>query len=124
MSNTSFRLIIIIGVVVAAACSPEAMADSNSATHRQVAQAVEITAKPAAEEKRVVIPVQGMACGSCAKRLQQRLSNIKGVITAMVDFAAKEARVTFDPTKVTVKQLVAEIEKTFEAGKAREGKRS
>ncbi len=105
--------------LVAAGCSPEALADSTS-TRNQVGPISEAEAQRQATEKRVVIPVEGMACESCAERLQHRLAKIDGVSSATVDFAAKEARVTFNPKRVSVKKIVEEIDKTFEAGKPRE----
>ncbi len=111
MIHTPF--LFVLGLV-AAGCSPEALADSTS-TRNQVDPISEAEAKPATQ-KRVVIPVEGMACESCAERLQHRLAKIDGVSSATVDFAKKEARVTFDPKRVSVKKIVEEIDRTFEAG--------
>jgi copper chaperone CopZ len=115
MIHTPF--LFVLGLVVAG-CSPEALADSTS-TRNQVDPLSEAKPKPATQE-RVVIPVEGMACESCAGRLQHRLAKIDGVSSATVDFAKKEARVTFNPKRVSVKKIVEEIDKTFEAGKPRE----
>lgn len=114
-------LLFVLGLV-GAACSPEALADSTS-TSKQVDPISEAEAKPA-RQKRVVIPVEGMACESCAEHLQHRLAKLDGVSSATVDFAAKEARVTFNPKRVSVKKIVEEIDKTFEAGKPREADQS
>lgn len=72
-----------------------------------------------AKIERVTIPVEGMGCDSCAENLQHRLSALEGVVEAVVDFDKKEARVRFDSRKVSVKRLVAEIDKAFTAGKPR-----
>jgi len=111
MIHTPF--LFVLGLV-AASCSPEALADSTS-TSNQVDLTREGEAKPATQ-KRVVIPVEGMACESCAEHLQRRLVKIDGVSNATVDFAKKEAHVSFNPKRVRVKEIVEEIDRTFEAG--------
>lgn len=69
------------------------------------------------ERRQVQIPVEGMGCESCAERLRSKLARLDGVFEAAVDFSKKEARVTFDPKEITVKRIVAEIDKVFEAVK-------
>jgi len=75
---------------------------------------------PTAGSREVTIPIADMACDSCAEHLERRLGRVEGVLKATVDFEEKEARVNFDPKRVTVAALVAEINKSFTAGKPRE----
>ena len=46
------------------------------------------------------IPVQGMACQACARRLEKVLSQTPGVATARVDFENKQAHLVHAPAQV------------------------
>jgi len=47
--------------------------------------------------QRIDLPVRGMSCAGCAANIQKNLSQIKGVESASVNFAAATATVIFDP---------------------------
>ncbi len=47
------------------------------------------------------VRVTGMHCASCASRIEKALSGIPGVASAHVNFAAREARVEYDPRRVS-----------------------
>jgi len=49
--------------------------------------------------------VSGMTCGSCAMRVQKRLTREPGVAAAVVNFATHHADVTFDPALTTPGRL-------------------
>ena len=105
----------LVALALLLGCSVDARAEAASP-----AVALQAAATPGLaeeEHRQVVIPVEGMGCESCAERLQSKLARLDGVTKATVDFSKKEARVTFDPRKITTKQIVAEINKVFEAGK-------
>ncbi len=51
-----------------------------------------------------------MHCGSCAALIEEILRDQAGVTDAAVRFEAAEARVTFDPAKVTIDDLCASVE--------------
>jgi copper chaperone CopZ len=57
----------------------------------------------------VRLALSGMHCGSCAALIEDILSDQPGVTRAVVGFEAGEARVTFDPAKVTVDDLCASV---------------
>lgn len=99
-----------------AGCSNEARADVTPAVP-EVAQA----STQDARTQQVIIPIEGMSCDSCAAHLQQQLARIDGVLEAAVDFDKSVARLKFEPTKVALAKLVAEINKAFTAGEPREG---
>jgi copper chaperone CopZ len=105
----------LVALALLLGCSVDARAEAPSpAVAPQPAAAASVAKE---EHRQVVIPVEGMGCESCAERLQSKLARLDGVTKATVDFSKKEARVTFDPHKITTKQIVAEINKHFEAGK-------
>ncbi len=59
------------------------------------------------EEKttKINIPVTGMTCASCVKRVQDALERIDGVTSASVNLATESAAVDLDPEKVTFDAL-------------------
>jgi Cu+-exporting ATPase len=44
---------------------------------------------------KITIPVKGMTCASCVKRVQDALSSLSGVISASVNFASEQATVEY-----------------------------
>ncbi|MBW2107764.1 MAG: heavy metal translocating P-type ATPase [Deltaproteobacteria bacterium] len=60
--------------------------------------------------QRVVLPVQGMSCASCVKRVQDALKGVPGVLRAQVNFATERAAVEYLPGQVTVADLAAAVE--------------
>lgn len=66
---------------------------------------------PAALEK-VDLPINGMSCASCARRVEKQLSEMQGVHHAGVNFATCRATVEYDPTAVGVPDFIAQIKRT------------
>jgi Cu+-exporting ATPase len=66
---------------------------------------------------RVIIPIRGMSCASCAVNIQKGLSQMEGVADANVNFATEKATVTFDPSHVAVGDLTKTVKDLgYEAG--------
>src|ERR1700730_18271956 len=59
----------------------------------------------------VTIPVTGMTCASCVRRIEKALNRIAGVQDASVNLATERARVVYDPSMATQTQMRAAIEK-------------
>ena len=57
----------------------------------------------------VTLDVQGMTCGGCAIGVRTVLKRLPGVSKAVVQYETHRAVVTYDPSKVTVRQMVAAI---------------
>ena len=55
------------------------------------------------------LPIQGMACASCASRIERRLNELNGV-SATVNFATEKATVDYDEAVVTPQQLVESVQ--------------
>jgi Cu+-exporting ATPase len=64
---------------------------------------------PADTLKRIDLPVEGMSCASCVARVEEGLKKTPGVANAQVNFASERAAVTFDPGKISVRDLVAAV---------------
>jgi copper chaperone CopZ len=66
----------------------------------------------------VVIPVDGMTCGSCANKIRNVLVQLDGVFDATVSVEGGNATVSFDAKKVAVDKLVDAIAKAgYKPGK-------
>ncbi|HET7271447.1 MAG TPA: heavy metal translocating P-type ATPase [Rubrobacter sp.] len=58
----------------------------------------------------ITIPVSGMSCASCVRRVERALSKQEGVARASVNFAAERATVSYDPAVTRPEDLVGTIE--------------
>ncbi|MBL8150955.1 MAG: cation transporter, partial [Blastocatellia bacterium] len=61
------------------------------------------------EIKKVDIPITGMTCAACAKRIEKKLSKVDGVAQTGVNFATATATVEYDPSKVTLQTFITAI---------------
>src|SRR5713101_7886369 len=59
--------------------------------------------------ERVELEIGGMTCASCAARIEKKLNKLDGV-EAAVNYASEQARVSFDPARVKLEELVAAVE--------------
>jgi Cu+-exporting ATPase len=64
-------------------------------------------AQPAFE--RVDLPITGMTCAACARRIERGLSRAEGVRSAGVNFATARATVEYDPLTTDSRRLVETI---------------
>src|SRR5919199_3607324 len=74
-----------------------------SATKKEVSES-------AGESCRVDLPVTGMTCAACARRIERRLAKTPGVSAASVNFATERATVEYDPRETGVGRLVEAVE--------------
>lgn len=58
----------------------------------------------------ILLPIQGMHCAGCVNRIQSKLSNLNGVISASVNFATESASVSFDNSKISIGDIKESIE--------------
>ncbi|TME34835.1 MAG: copper ion binding protein, partial [Chloroflexi bacterium] len=65
---------------------------------------------PTAAPGEVVLPIEGMTCASCVRRIEKRLSRVDGVSQTNVNLATEQAHVVFDPALVDVQALTAAVE--------------
>lgn len=57
----------------------------------------------------VVLNIEGMTCNACATRIQDTLSDLKGVHSANVEYETKKAVITYDPALVQPEKLVNRV---------------
>ena len=65
----------------------------------------------AAEQKTVVLKVEGMTCGGCSSSVNKKLGATPGVVSCKADHTAGTATVTYTAGKVAEADLVAAINK-------------
>jgi Cu+-exporting ATPase len=61
--------------------------------------------------EQVTLPIEGMTCASCVRRVERSLTKVSGVQEANVNLATEQARVSFDPDVVGLEQLQQAVEK-------------
>ena len=61
-------------------------------------------------ENVITIPVSGMTCATCVRRVERALLKHDGVAEASVNFAAEKASVSYDPAVTNPEELVGTIE--------------
>ncbi|MGD9893732.1 MAG: copper ion binding protein, partial [Dehalococcoidia bacterium] len=67
--------------------------------------------QPAAGPVELVLPVEGMTCASCVRRVEKALGKVPGVQESSVNLATEKARVIYDPAAAGFDQLQAAVEK-------------
>jgi len=70
-------------------------------------------------ESRIVLPIEGMSCASCAATVQEALSGAAGVATASVNYATARAAVSYDDAHTNVAELIRTVRAAgYDCGKA------
>lgn len=59
----------------------------------------------------VTLPITGMTCASCVRRVEKNLANVEGVAEAGVNLATENATVRYNPDVVRLDQLKSAVEK-------------
>ncbi len=107
--------------------APHAQADAKDehASHAHHAQAaartqpvVQLTmgrprhngSTPDGEAERVDLPITGMTCAACARRIETKLSKAPGVRRAGVNYATSLATVEYDPSSTGVRDFIKVVE--------------
>ena len=79
------------------------------------------TANAKAHLARITIPVTGMTCASCVRRVERALANNEGVAEASVNFASEEASVAYHPETTKPDELIRRHKRGgLRGGRARE----
>ncbi|HEX5506187.1 MAG TPA: heavy metal translocating P-type ATPase, partial [Thermomicrobiales bacterium] len=64
-----------------------------------------------AAAREVSLPISGMTCASCVRRVERSLGKVAGVASASVNLANERATVTYDPGQASLDALKAAVEK-------------
>src|SRR5713101_710705 len=58
---------------------------------------------------RIILPIEGMTCASCAATVQEALTGAGGVTSAGVNFATNKAAIEYDDAQTNVGQLIKTV---------------
>jgi len=61
--------------------------------------------------REATLPIEGMTCASCVRRIEKALGRVAGVQEASVNLATEKARVVFDPSVASLEHIRAAVEK-------------
>jgi len=61
-------------------------------------------------KEKVVLPIKGMSCASCAQRIEKALKKTSGILAVSVNFATEKATLSFDPDRIDLKRIAAVVE--------------
>jgi len=68
---------------------------------------------------RIILPIEGMSCASCAATVQEALASADGVVGATVNFATAKAAVDYDDAQTHVAELIKTVRSAgYNCGKA------
>src|SRR5579871_1206761 len=70
-----------------------------------------IDTREPASEREVTLPVTGMTCASCVRRIEKALGKVPGVQEASVNLATERARVVYDSSVTNMEALRFAVEK-------------
>ncbi len=56
------------------------------------------------------LPITGMTCASCVRRVEKAIQKVPGVATATVNLATEQATVSYDPAQANTAQIQAAVE--------------
>ncbi|HQY30216.1 MAG TPA: heavy metal translocating P-type ATPase [Thermomicrobiales bacterium] len=66
---------------------------------------------PALAGSEALLPIEGMTCASCVRRVEKALIKVPGVQSATVNLATEKATVAFNPEETNLDQLHTAVEK-------------
>ena len=70
-------------------------------------------------KSRIVLPIEGMSCASCATTVQEALGKAGGVTSAAVNYATGKAAVDYDETQTNVAELIKTVRAAgYDSGQA------
>ena len=69
-------------------------------------------AAPVEGAERIDLPISGMSCAACARRVESGLAKAPGVHRAGVNFATQRATVEYDPARTGLRDLIQAVRDT------------
>ena len=63
-------------------------------------------------EQSISLPVTGMSCANCAANIERGLNRLDGIQAASVNFASEKADVSFDPARLNIGEIIAQVKKS------------
>lgn len=63
------------------------------------------------DQKHATLPILGMTCANCVATVERNLKKVDGVDTANVNLSSERAAVSYDPTKTTLMDMIARVQR-------------
>lgn len=63
------------------------------------------------DKKNVILPITGMTCANCSMTVERSLKKTQGVASAAVNLSSERATVEFDPSLISLPDLVGRVER-------------
>jgi P-type Cu+ transporter len=104
--------------------SPERLTAAVEKAGYRLEDPASVLARPSAEPGDdlttvVTLPIEGMTCASCVRRVERSLARAPGVADVAVNLASESARIRFDPASVDLPALAAAVDKAgYRVGRA------
>jgi Cu+-exporting ATPase len=73
--------------------------------------AIDVNPKQPAQTREVSLPIEGMTCASCVRRVERAIQKVPGVAQVSVNLASERATVSLDPAQVSLEALRQAVEK-------------
>jgi Cu+-exporting ATPase len=71
----------------------------------------QLTIQPnTSNDAEITLPIEGMTCASCVRRVEKALAKVEGVHEASVNLAVQRATVKYDPASATIAALKSAVE--------------
>lgn len=102
----------ILGALLAVSTPALACPMADAAAFTQAAEKVK-----ASPGTKITLAVEGLSCGGCSETVTAALSALSGVYAAAIDYQTGRAEIAYDPAKIKVDALIAEIKKSGYAAK-------
>ena len=63
------------------------------------------------ETLKIILPVKGMSCASCAARIEKKVGELNGIHDVSVVFGSEKASVVLDPSTTSIEEVLQAIDK-------------
>lgn len=63
------------------------------------------------DRKEITLQITGMTCAACSNRIERGLNKMEGIEQANVNLALENATVEFNPTEVSIEDIIGRVEK-------------
>lgn len=62
--------------------------------------------------QKIILPIKGMHCASCAGKIEKSIKGVAGVTDAFVNIASEKASVSFDETQADPEKIKQAVRAT------------
>ena len=84
--------------------------DTSSVNAQVIEQKIQALGYEVVKEK-VELNITGMTCAACSARIEKSLNKLDGISTANVNLALEKATVEFNPSQISLTEIMARIDK-------------